>query len=81
MVFWRFRFKEETEAHDELNLILYAREKLLREKYQVFVQNPDNNKTLNYMNFMKDKNHQAFANTTFRSMEYKCLISSHFFWS
>ena len=47
--------------HGSKSSVRKREKKLLREKYQVFVQNPDNNKTLNYMNFMKDKNHQAFA--------------------
>ena len=47
--------------HGAKSSVRKREKKLLREKYQVFVQNPDNNKTLNYMNFMKDKNHQAFA--------------------
>lgn len=47
--------------HGEKSSVRKREKKLLREKYQVFVQNPSNNKTLTYMNFMKDKNHQAFA--------------------
>ena len=47
--------------HGEKSSVRKREKKLLREKYQVFVQNPNNNKTLNYMNFMKDKNNQAFA--------------------
>ena len=47
--------------HGSKSSVRKREKKLLREKYQVFVQNPDNNKTLNYMNFMKDKNHQAFV--------------------
>ena len=47
--------------HGEKSSVRKREKKLLREKYQVFVQNPKNNKTLNYMNFMKDKNNQAFA--------------------
>ena len=47
--------------HGAQSSVRKREKKLLREKYQVFVQNPNNNKTLNYMNFMKDKNHQAFA--------------------
>ena len=47
--------------HGSTSSVRKREKKLLREKYQVFVQNPSNNKTLNYMNFMKDKNHQAFA--------------------
>ena len=47
MVFWRFRFKEETEAHDELNLILYAREKLLREKSRLsWLEDGERNSTI-----------------------------------
>ena len=47
--------------HGSTSSVRKREKKLLREKYQVFVQNPANNKTLNYMNFIKDKNHQAFA--------------------
>ena len=47
--------------HGEKSSVRKREKKLLREKYQVFVQNPNSNKTLNYMNFMKDKNNQAFA--------------------
>ena len=47
--------------HGEKSSVRKREKKLLREKYQVFVQNPNKNKTLNYMNFMKDKNNQAFA--------------------
>ena len=47
--------------HGSQSSVRKREKKLLREKYQVFVQNPTNNKTLNYMNFMKDKNQQAFA--------------------
>ena len=47
--------------HGSQSSVRKREKKLLREKYQVFVQNPTNNKTLNYMNYMKDKNHQAFA--------------------
>ena len=47
--------------HGEKSSVRKREKKLLREKYQVFVQNPNSNKTLNYMNFMKEKNHQAFA--------------------
>ncbi len=47
--------------HGAKSSVRKREKKLLREKYQVFVQNPTNNKTINYMNFMKDKNHQAFA--------------------
>ena len=47
--------------HGSTSSVRKREKKLLREKYQVFVQNPTNNKTLNYMNFMKDKQHQAFA--------------------
>ena len=47
--------------HGEKSSVRKREKKLLREKYQVFVQNPNENKTLNYMNFMKDKNNQAFA--------------------
>ena len=47
--------------HGAKSSVRKREKKLLREKYQVFVQNPTSNKTINYMNFMKDKNHQAFA--------------------
>ena len=47
--------------HGEKSSVRKREKKLLREKYQIFVQNPNKNKTLNYMNFMKDKNNQAFA--------------------
>ena len=47
--------------HGSTSSVRKREKKLLREKYQVFVQNPSKNKTLNYMNFMKDKQHQAFA--------------------
>ena len=47
--------------HGSQSSVRKREKKLLREKYQVFVQNPANNKTLNYMNYMKDKNNQAFA--------------------
>ena len=47
--------------HGEKSSVRKREKKLLREKYQVFVQNPNSNKTLNYMNFVKDKNNQAFA--------------------
>ena len=47
--------------HGSQSSVRKREKKLLREKYQVFVQNPTNNKTLNYMNYMKEKNHQAFA--------------------
>ena len=47
--------------HGEKSSVRKREKKLLREKYQVFVQNPNTNKTLNYMNFIKDKNNQAFA--------------------
>ena len=45
--------------HGAKSSVRKREKKLLREKYQVFVQNPTSNKTINYMNFMKDKNHQA----------------------
>ena len=41
--------------HGSQSSVRKREKKLLREKYQVFVQNPTNNKTLNYMNFMKEK--------------------------